>query len=166
MDSPCSNHIVPVTQQWRKLASPILSTSHCEFNGVRSCAHAQKTIPLVLIHPFSKQIVPLLYQKSSTSTLLRFISPFPLMRLINHFLPLKTFLRTCHLLVSFFIFIAHLFCGLAGAYVNPGSIFSNSLFMHSLCSLITHSFLNGFQPNLYQGFSHVCSTCHTIFSLK
>ena len=59
-----------------------------------------------------------------------------------------------------------LFLGLAGAYVNPGSIFSSFLFMHSLCSLITHTFLNGFQPNLYQGFPHVSSTYHTIFSLK
>ena len=47
--------------------------------------------------------------------------------------------------------------------MNSGNIFSNSLFMHSLCFLITHSFLNGIQPNLYQRFSHVSSTFHTIF---
>ena len=41
-----------------------------------------------------------------------------------------------------------------------------SLFVHSLICLITHSFLHEFQPNLFQHFSHVCSTCHTIFSLK
>ena len=46
---------------------PILSTSHCEFNGARSCAHAQKTIPSVLIRPFTKQIVPSLYQELLTS---------------------------------------------------------------------------------------------------
>ena len=65
--------------------------------------------------------------------------------------------------VTLFIFIAHLFCGLAGAYVNPGSF---SLFVHSLVCPITHSFLDGFQPNLVQHSPNVCSTCHTIFSLK
>ena len=69
--------------------------------------------------------------------------------------------------VSFFFFSFHfhrtLFRGLAGAYVNPGIL---SLFVHSLVCLITHSFLDGFQPNLVQQFPHVCSTCHTVFSLK
>ena len=41
-----------------------------------------------------------------------------------------------------------------------------SLFVHSLFCPITHSFLDGFQPNLVQHFPHVRSTCHTIFSLK
>ena len=40
-----------------------------------------------------------------------------------------------------FIFIAHFFRGLAGAYVNPG------IFLSLVCP-ITHSFLDGFQPNL------------------
>ena len=62
-----------------------------------------------------------------------------------------------------FIFIAHFFHGLAGAYVNPGRF---SLFVHSLVCPITHSFLHGFQPNLVQLFPHVCSTCHSVFSLK
>ena len=44
-----SNHTESATQQWRKSAPPILSTSECEFNGVRLCAHARKTIPLQLI---------------------------------------------------------------------------------------------------------------------
>ena len=52
---------------------------------------------------------------------------------------------------------------LAGACVNPGSF---SLFVHSLVCPITHSYLDGFQPNLVQHFPHVCSTCHTVFSLK
>ena len=64
---------------------------------------------------------------------------------------------------STFIFIAHFFCGLAGAYVNLGRF---SLFVHSLVCPITHSSLDGFQPNLVQHFPHVCSTCHTVFSLK
>ena len=45
---------------------PILSTSHCEFNGARSCAHARKTKPLAPIHPFTKQMVPLLCPESLT----------------------------------------------------------------------------------------------------
>ena len=60
---------------------------------------------------------------------------------------------------STFIFIAHFFAGLR----NPGRF---SLFVHSLVCPITHSSLDGFQPNLVQHFPHVCSTCHTVFSLK
>ena len=56
-----SNHIELATQQWRKSAPPILSTNHCEFNGAHSCAHTRKTIPLSLINPLTKQIVPSLY---------------------------------------------------------------------------------------------------------
>ena len=67
---------------------------------------------------------------------------------------IKNVLGTRCLFLSTFIFIA-LFCGLAGACMNLESIFSNSLFMHSLSN--NHSFLNGFQPNLCQHFSHVCS---------
>ena len=55
-DSARSNHIELVTQQWRKLEPPIPSTSHCEFNGIRLCTHARKTIPLAPIHPFTTQI--------------------------------------------------------------------------------------------------------------
>ena len=55
-DSARSNYIESVTQQWRKLAPPILSTSHCEFNGAGSCTHARKTISKAPIHPFTKQI--------------------------------------------------------------------------------------------------------------
>ena len=41
----CSNYIESVTQQWRKSAPPILSTSHCEFYGACSCIHARKLSP-------------------------------------------------------------------------------------------------------------------------
>ena len=47
--------------------------------------------------------------------------------------------------------------------MNPGRF---SLFVHSLVCPITHSFLDGFQPNLVHPFSYVCSTCHTSFSLN
>ena len=70
------------------------------------------------------------------------------------------FTCTCCLFVSFH---RTLFRGLAGACMNPGSF---SLFVHSLVCPITHSYLDGFQPNLVQHSFHVCSTCHTVFSLK
>ena len=73
--------------------------------------------------------------------------------------------------VSFFLiliitlpsFPLHTFCGLAGAYMNPRRF---SLFVHSLICPITHSFLDRFQTNLVQHFPHVCSTCHSVFSVK
>ena len=64
---------------------------------------------------------------------------------------------------SLFHFHRTLFRGLVGASMSPGSF---SLFVHSLVCPITHSFLDGFQPNLVQHFPCVCSTCHTVFSLK
>ena len=112
------------TQQWRKSAPPILSTSHCEFNGARSCAHARKTIPLTPIHPFTKQLVPSMHQESFTRSLLRSFSPVLCVGLIKGFLPSITFLRThCFLLLCLFvsfIFIAHFFVGLC----EPRMLFS------------------------------------------
>ena len=71
---------------------------------------------------------------------------------------------------SFFIFIAHffhfhrtLFSWTCGSLREPWKF---SLFVHSLVCPITHSFLDGFPPNLAQPFPQVCSTYHTIFSLK
>ena len=71
------------------------------------------------------------------------------------------FMRTSFFLCFYFFHFHRTF--LAGAYVNPGRFFSNSLFVHSVLCQITHSFLNRYQPNLCQHFSHACSTCHTIF---
>ena len=62
----------------------------------------------------------------------------------NSFTHAPFFLFLC----LFLPFSLRTFRGLAGACMNPGSIFSNSLFMHSLVCPITHSFLDGFQPNL------------------
>ena len=52
-DSAHFVYIESVTQQWRKQAPPILSTSHCKFYGTCSCAHTQKTIPLAPFHSFT-----------------------------------------------------------------------------------------------------------------
>ena len=128
-----------------KIGTTILSTSHCEFNGARSCAHARKTIPLAPIHPFTKQMVPSLCPESLTRSLFRSFSPVLYVRLIKGFLSPKTFLRarrSFSLFVSLFHFHLTLFHRHAGACVNPGS-FSNSLFVHSLLCQITRSFLNG-----------------------
>ena len=119
--------------------------------------------PLAPIHTFTKQIH----------------STFIVSRIIDQHLVAICFTNSSHaaykplpslgvghfFLVSFFLhFLAHLFRGLAGAYMNPTRL---SVLVHSLVCSITHSFLDGFQPNLVQHFSHiVCSTCHTVFSLK
>ena len=121
--------------------------------------------PLAPIHLFTRQIVPSLYQQSSTCGSLQSIILLFHRHPINPLLPSITILRACHFFLCFFHFQCTLFCGFAGACVNPGSFFSNSLFVHSFVCAITHLFLNGFQPNFYQHFSHVCPTCHTIFSL-
>ena len=63
----------------------------------------------------------------------------------------------------FLSFSSHTFSWACGSLREPRKF---SFFMHSLVCPITHSFLDGFQPNLVQHFPHVCSTCHTIFSLK
>ena len=135
---------------------PILNTSHGELYGARLCAHARKTIPMAPFHSFTKQIIPSMYQKSLGWSRLISMARVFRKRLINSFLPSSL---AAHRFLPF-IFIAHFFRGLAGTGVNPGS------FSHSLVCQITYSFLNGFQPNLCQHFSHACSTRHTIFSLK
>ena len=63
---------------------------------------------------------------------------------------------------STFIFIAHFFVGLR-ELTRPRKF---SLFVHSLVCPITHSSLDGLQPNLVQHFPRVCSTCHAVVSLK
>ena len=80
---------------------------------------------------FTRQIAPSLHQQSS-----RFPhTPYKCPPSIN-----KIFF------VSLFHFDYTLFCRLVGVCMNPGNSF--------VC-LITHSFLNGFQPNSYQHFFHV-----------
>ena len=63
----------------------------------------------------------------------------------------------------FLSFSSHTFSWACGSLREPRKF---SLFVHSLVCPITHSFLDGIQPNLVQHFPHVCSTCHTIVSLK
>ena len=133
-----SNYIESVTQQWRKLAPPILSTNHCEFNGACWCAHTRKIIPLAPIHLFTRQIV--LYRQSAINCTAFPLAPYKLPPSINNILRARHFFLVC-----FFHFHRTLFRGFVGACMNPGSF---SLFVHSLLCQITHLFLNGFSAKL------------------
>ena len=97
-----------------------------------------KTIPLSPIHLFTKQMVP------------SFSCDFR-MHPIKYFLPSTTF-------ASFFLvsFSSHTFSWACGSFCEPRKF---SLFLHSLVCQITHSFPNGFQPNLCQHYSDAYSTC-------
>ena len=141
-------------QQWRKSAPPILSTSHCDFNGTRLCAHARKTILFFIpIHLFTTQMVPSSYPQLFPSSLFLF----------GHYkgLPSMNNIIIFFLFVSLFHFHRTLFSWACGSLHEP-----QKLFVHSLVCPITHSSLDRFQPNLVQHFPHVCSICHTVFSLK
>ena len=147
---------------------PILSTSHCEFYGARSCAHARKIILLAPIYPFNRQIVPLVFEElltwsSSTSVTSNFCNSHT-----KSFLSSKKFYAAVvfSFFVSFFYFIAHVSWACVTPMWNPAISIWNIHLVHILICLITHSFLHGFQPNLYQHFSYVCSTRQTTFSIK
>ena len=62
-DSAHSNYIESVTQQWRKSAPPILSTSHCEFMVPIRMPTLEKPS---LWHLFTRQIVPLVCEELLT----------------------------------------------------------------------------------------------------
>ena len=132
-------------------------------------------VPINFVHPrlknhplgtsiaiqFTKQMVPSMCPVSFTRSLSQLVSPVFGKRPIKCFLPSIIFLRARHFFLLFLSFSSHTF---SWAYVNFGSF---SLFVHSLVCQITHSFLNRFQQTCtYQHFSHACSTCHAIFSLK
>ena len=143
----------------------MLSTSHYEFNGARSCAHARKTIPLAPIHLFTKQMVPSLCPESLTRSLFQSFSSVFCMHPIKCFLPSITFLcarRFFYFLVCFFRFHCTLFRGLAGACMNSGKFFQTLfLCIHFFVESLTH-----FLAKLVSALSHVCSTYHTNFCLK
>ena len=123
---------------------------------MRTCS---KTIPLAPIHPFTKQMVPSLCPESLTRSLFQLFSPVFRKHPIKCFLPsIPFYTLVVFFFVCFYYFHFHHtpFCGLAGACMNP-EFYSNSLFVHSLVCQITHSFLNGFQLNLYQHYLHVYS---------
>ena len=128
------------------------------------CDYARRTILSCPIHPFTRQLVPSLFEESISQSSWKSIQPFFRYSLINAFLSPQKILCGSRFFLSFFH--RTLFSGVCGSFREPRKFSSNSLFIHSLVCLITHSFLHGFQPNLYQHFFYVCSTCHTIISLK
>ena len=77
-------------------------------------------------------------------------------RPINSLLPPITFLCVCHFFSLFLSFLLHTFLWACRSLCEPQKFFSNSIFVHSFVCAIPHLFLNGFQPNFYQHFSHVC----------
>ena len=102
-------HIELATQQWRKSVPIILSTSHCKFNGTRSCTHIRKTIPQAPIRSFTKQIVPSLYQQSSTWSWLIFMAWVFYSYPINALLPSIIFLCASFFSCFFLSFSSHTF---------------------------------------------------------
>ena len=135
---------------------PILSTSHCEFNGTRLCTHIRKTISLAQIHSFTKQIV---------LHCIHNLSP-KLMEIVftGFWYGCYKGIPSMNILVCLFLsFSSHTFLWACGSLREPQKF---SLFVHSLVCPITHLFLDEFQPNLVQNFPQVCYTCHTVFSLK
>ena len=126
------------------------------------CRNMQLILVLYMVRAITIQIPPASdyfpYNKIIEATSRLTIVSHEAVCLIKCFLPSKSFLA--HVVVlSLFHFHRTLFCGLAEACVNSGCFSSKLiLFIHSLVCQLTHSFLNGFQPNLYQHFSHVCST--------
>ena len=101
------------------------STSHCEFNGVRSCTHTQKTILLTLIHPFTTQIVPSLYPQSFPSSSCRSLSPVFCLDVIKGFLPMNNiFTHVSFFLIILLSFSSHTFSWACGSLREPRKIFS------------------------------------------
>ena len=125
----------------------ILSSSHCEFNGACSCTHARKTILLAPIHPFTKQMVPLLCPELLTRSLSKSFSsfsyaPYKVVPFINNILRMHRFFLCLFLLLSF---SSHIFSWACGSLREPWKYFQTiHFFVHSLLCQITHSFLNGF----------------------
>ena len=142
-----------------------LSTSHCEFYDAR-CAttHDEPSLHARFAHLLENWYLRCsLFEESITQSSSAILLKWP-----YKVLPFTTkILRGSRFFLYFFLsFSLHIFSWACRSLREPRKFFSNSLFVHSLVCILTHSFLHGFQSKLYQHFSHVCSTCHTVFSLK
>ena len=139
---------------------PILSTRHCEFNGAHLCAHTPLNTNSPVYYTNSTFIV-------STITSQQLVQIIFTSFLFGRYKELPSMNNIFACMSFFFLFVcfisSHTFSWACGSLCEPRSF---SLFVHSLVCPITHSSLDGFQPNLVQHFPHVCSTCHTVFSLK
>ena len=106
-----------------------------------------KNHPLVLIHLFTKQIVPSLCPESRIvdTKFVEIVSTVFHMCFVKYLLPSIICLRV-HCIFLLCLFVCFIFIDtFLWACMNPESF---SLFVHSLVCLTTHSFLNGFQQNL------------------
>ena len=129
---------------------PFLSTSHCEFNGARSCAHVRKTIPIPLVLKFNTFIVPSINIESISPTMKRCrLSLFSSYLSCSHLPGHLVWSARRFFYLSFFllIFIAHFFHEHKSLREPPGYKFYvrftwnlNTLFKHTFVCLITHSF--------------------------
>ena len=126
------------------------------------CDYAQRTILSHPIRLFTRQLVPSLFEYINILNLIHISSTI---LLIQPYKCLPVTIKIFMQQLFFSLFSSHTFSGACGSFCEPWKFFQIH-FIHSLVCLITHSFLHGFQPNLYQHFSYVCSTCHTIISLK
>ena len=108
-----------------ELMPPFLSTSHCQFYGTCLCACAQQTIGFTDLL-VTREFVPSLFVESITRSSSKSVQPVFRYSLTNSFLSPKIFMRQLY-----FSFISHIFRGLAGTCVNPGSY----IFKLSFCSV-------------------------------
>ena len=112
---------------------PILSTSHCKFNGTCSCTHTQKAITLAPTHPFTKQIVPTLYPESFTRSLCRLFSPVFGVGIIKGFLPFFVHvIFPCFFVYSFYSHHTH-FSWACGSLCEPRKYFFKLSFCAFTC---------------------------------
>ena len=106
--------------------SPILSTSHCEFNGSQSCTHTQKIIP---IHLFTKQMVHTFIVSRIVDSKLVQISftcflyaPYKVLPSINNIFTCTSFFLCFH----FLSFSLHIFSWACGSLHEPWKFFKLS----------------------------------------
>ena len=122
---------------------PILSTSHCEFNGARLCTR---------VHASShKQMKKCATKMKETNKKKRYACKNVIHERKPFVMPiLKTGENNLH---KFWLNDSRYNeIGAKGMVFQVSEVFSNSLFVHSLVCPITHSFLDRFQPNLLQHF--------------
>ena len=119
-------------------------------------------IPLTPIHLFTRQIVPSWCSESLTQSLSKWFSSVYCMHFIK--CSIKNIFECISFFPCFFLsFSLHSLSWACRSLHEHRKFFFKCFFVHSPVCQIIHSFLNGFQPNLYQHFSHVCSICHAIF---
>ena len=115
------------------------------------CDYAQRTILSHPIRPFTRELHTFIVGRINILKLIEIGSAILLIQ------PYKCLPVTKHIL----------FLWACGSFRKPRKFFQTLfLYIHLFVKYVTHSFLHGFQPNLYQHFSYVRSTCHTIIYLK